>query len=442
MKLRNVITFFCLLFGVTTFLIPLYAQGDPKYTSPSVLALQKELETGNGAALEKFWDEIAKRGTPLVEPALNSDDYCLVTFLWRGKKDVKGAQLISDLTESLQELRPLIQLRDTDVWYRTIRLHNNARFGYGFAVAVEEQTESQYLPFEPKPDPFNPRRIAPREFFPSLCELPGAPAQPWIIRQADVPAGRVEWKTFKSEVLKNERAIGIYTPPNYQTAGKPCGLLVAFDGEAYTTTVPTPVILDNLLAKKLLPPLVAVFIANTKPSRRTGELSCNVDFANFLAKELIPWVRRNYRVTTDPNQTIIAGSSLGGLAASFAALRHPTVFGNVLSQSGVYLWKPKSENSEDWEESEWLTKQFVTSPKLPVRFYLEAGLLESVWVPGLGAVSLLAANRHLRDVLLAKGYTVHYREYNGGHDYINWRGTLADGLLLLLGEGANRKKDK
>jgi enterochelin esterase family protein len=282
----------------------------------------------------------------------------------------------------------------------------------------------------------------PTEFFPSLCELPGALPQPWLTRQPDIPAGRVEWKTLKSDILKNERKIGVYTPPGYQTAGQAYGLLLAFDGEAYTTRVPTPVILDNLLARELLPPLVAVFIGNAKPSRRNEELSCNVAFADFLAKELVPWVRHNYRVTTDPKQTIIAGSSLGGLAASFTALRHPAIFGNVLSQSGVYSTNPTNENNENWEESEWLTKQFVTSPKLPVRFYIEAGLLESVPVPGIGRVSLLAANRHLRDVLLAKGYAVHYREFNGGHDYINWRGTLADGLLLLLGKDTNRKKGK
>ena len=439
MKLRFIV--FCLLFWFTL-LTPLHAQLQPNYSSPRILALQKELETGNRAALEKFWDEIVKQGTPLIEPDLNSDKHCLVTFLVRGTKETKGAQLVSDLTESLQELKSLIQLRDTDVWYRTIRLRNDARFGYALAVEVEEQTERQNIPFRPTPDPFNRRRIVPNEFFDSLCELPGAPPQPWLTRHPEIPAGRVEWKKLKSDILKNERAIGIYIPPDYQTARQPYGLLVTFDGEAYTTTVPTPVILDNLLSRKLLPPLVAVFVGNAKPNRRNEELSCNVAFADFLAKELVPWVRQNYRVTADPNRTIIAGSSLGGSAASFTALRHPAIFGNVLSQSGVYSASPTNENSENWEESEWLTRQFVTSPKLPVRFYLEAGLLESVWKPGFGTVSSLAANRHLRDVLVAKGYTVHYREFNGGHDYVNWRGTLADGLLVLIGRDTNIKKGK
>jgi len=45
-------------------------------------------------------------------------------------------------------------------------------------------------------------------------------------------------------------------------------------------------------------------------------------------------------------------------------------------------------------------------------------------------------NRHMRDVLQAKGYSVHYREFNGGHEYLNWRGTLADALLALVGKSA------
>jgi enterochelin esterase-like enzyme len=43
------------------------------------------------------------------------------------------------------------------------------------------------------------------------------------------------------------------------------------------------------------------------------------------------------------------------------------------------------------------------------------------------------ANRHLRDVLLARGHPVTYVEFDGGHDFVCWQGALADGLIALAG---------
>jgi enterochelin esterase family protein len=40
----------------------------------------------------------------------------------------------------------------------------------------------------------------------------------------------------------------------------------------------------------------------------------------------------------------------------------------------------------------------------------------------------------MRDVLLAKGYDVSYHQYASGHDYLNWRGTLGEGLIALIGQ--------
>jgi enterochelin esterase family protein len=88
------------------------------------------------------------------------------------------------------------------------------------------------------------------------------------------------------------------------------------------------------------------------------------------------------------------------------------------------------------DESEWLTTQHDSSPKLPLRFYLEAGLHEDRgWQHQLGHwwPPILESNRRLRNVLQAKGYEVHYHEFNGGHDLLCWRGTFADGLIALIG---------
>jgi enterochelin esterase-like enzyme len=72
----------------------------------------------------------------------------------------------------------------------------------------------------------------------------------------------------------------------------------------------------------------------------------------------------------------------------------------------------------------------IASHKLPLAFYLDAGS-EEIDFSGYGN-SVLLTTRNLRDVLLAKGYDVHFQEFAGGHDYLGWRGTLADGLIVLM----------
>ncbi len=118
--------------------------------------------------------------------------------------------------------------------------------------------------------------------------------------------------------------------------------------------------------------------------------------------------------------------------ASYSAMRHPEVIGNVLSQSGSY-WFYESWTMTALEnifgDSGWLTGQFASLPKLPLRFFIEVGKLEQ----GL-AINMVLENRRLRDTLLAKGYSVVYSEYNGGHDVLYWRNSVADGLMALIGK--------
>ena len=152
-------------------------------------------------------------------------------------------------------------------------------------------------------------------------------------------------------------------------------------------------------------------------------------------------MRQRYHITNTPADTAVGGASRGGLAAACAALDHPEVFGNVFSQSGFFVYKDKnwfrrvgrdvapddaSQEEKAWAEYGSVITQFVTRPKLPIRFYLEAGVFENTYHP-----SVLIANRHLRDVLLAKGYSVGYEEFAGHHSTVNFRGSLATALIFI-----------
>jgi enterochelin esterase-like enzyme len=423
--------------------------GRTQYSVPAIEALQKE--SPSPQAVERFWQQVAESGTPLVTPIANDSGHQLVTFLWRGNSDTKNVVVLGSfhtrpLTDYLMDHIP-----NTDVWYLTVKLPAGARFVYDLSAndplveegpgprAAERMATRQADPLNPKKS-WNYTQGAGIHEYSSMVELPGAPPQPWIAKRQGVPEGKLESTTFKSDLLGNERKIAIYTPPGNRKDSNPADLVVLFDENAYIDRVPTPTILDNLIAAGKIRPTVAVLIANPSQETRMKELPPNERFADFLASELIPWVRSRYNVTDDPSRTVVAGSSFGGIAATYAALRHSEIFGNVLCQSGSFWWAPDHRyGDEPVTETGWLAKQFIKSPKLPIRFYMDAGLFEVDYVGSGGAI--LEPSRNMRDVLLAKAYDVHYREFASGHDYLNWRGTLADGLITLLGAPESVARD-
>ena len=401
----------------------LAAPKEPRIDSPRLAALWQELKAGNAAALDRFWLEI-KGHAPLVEANPADPRKVRVTFIVRGGDNVVSILLGGGLP--VPSDWPLARLPNTDLWYLTERIPGDARFTYDFGILNASATD-----YYTQEDSLNPLRMG---GWGSGIELPNAPSVPWIQRLANVPQGKLARHTLKSESLKQTRGFTVYTPPGYDPAGGPYGLLILFDAEWYRDPqlIAGAVILDNLIAQRQLAPLVAVMVENSTGNEdRNVDLSSSPAFADFLAEELVPWVRQNYPVSADPARTIVGGLSLGGLMASYCGLRHPEVFGNVLSQDGAYgLWEgyPQVSTRELETETGWLTHQFATTPKLPLRFYLEVGRLEQSF-----SADYPLENRRLRDVLEAKGYPVTYEEINGSHDPLNWRSTLADGLMALGG---------
>ena len=132
-------------------------------SSPRLAALQKELEAGNRAALENFWQEVTKQGAPLVEPIKGESRYVWLTFLWRAKEETKNVVIGSDLGDwrNLATLQ-MTRLGETDLWYKTYRVRDDARFAYRLSVndsLIPFYTEARAKqPTKFQPDPLNPRQ--------------------------------------------------------------------------------------------------------------------------------------------------------------------------------------------------------------------------------------------------------------------------------------------
>ena len=322
---------------------------------------------------------------------------------------------------------PLERLANTDVWYRCWRMRDDLRFTYRFLVNAKPGENPQQ---SARTDPLNPRGMeisldenGTAKVKYSIAAMPGAPDESWIVKHPDTTAGSVSQHPFKSSILHNQRKIWVYTPPGYVASaqiGYP--LIVLFDGFTYQNGIPGPIILDNLIHAAKIPPMIAVLIGDAR-NARSFDLGYNPAFVEFLSKEVLPWVHEHWNVTRDPEKSIVGGYSFGGLAAAFVALRRPDLFGNVLSQSGAF-WRGIDKDTK-WE---WLTGQYEAAPKLPIRFFLEAGVLEDVSRDG---PTLLAANRRLVALLKRKGYAVTYEEVGGTHEPIHWRGEFAAGLMSL-----------
>jgi enterochelin esterase family protein len=403
-----------------------------KLLSPRLAALAREVKSGDKSGLDRFWQELQDKA-PLTEPIADDPKNSWVTFIWRGNDKTRRVTVSGGPPGPQWDGNALTLLPGTDLWYRTERIPNDARFLYTFQINWPETRLEDFTSQGKDPplylfrlDPLNPREVTVGSLR-SLLEMPAAPPEPWLKRLAGIPAGTLNEKTIESSVLKERRKYTVFTPAAYDPKGPPLHLLVLFDGESYfgDDAIPSHVILENLIAKGKIPPVIAVFVDQVK---REKELNCSDSFADYVALELVPQLRKDYRVTEDPASAIVGGLSLGGVMSSYCALRHPEVFGNVLSQSGAYQWYPGyfDEKPHAGEEPGWLTREYVKAPSHPVRFYLEAGCFENS-----SPDSLLSENRRFRDVLQAKGYQVRYREFSGAHDYQGWRASFADAIIYL-----------
>lgn len=388
----------------------------PGIQSPRLRLLQSDIQTPGSGALRDFWEEVKQQGTPIIEPG--TDEFSLVTFLWRDDGSANNVAVIQDWGADGIREHHMTRLPGSDIWFLTRSMRSDTRTTYQLSPSPSLDP-GESAPYQP--DPLNPKIFTASlsetgdSILFSLLELPAAPALPW--RQTGLPkVGALQLHM----PFTDQRRLWVYMPTLDRST--PLPVLVVFDGRLYKDMLRLPEILDYLIGGGHIPPVAALLVDD--PDRK--ELLCETEFAGYMTREVIPWLRATYPVSSDPRHSIVMGSSYGGLAAAFLAFQFPGVFGTVFSQTGWFRWRPDGD-----AQHHWLTRQLAAAPRLPVRFWLQVGNLEEAQMTD-GGPSQLAANRHLRDTLQTKGYAVSYQEYSGGHDASSLEFPLAQGLMEIL----------
>jgi enterochelin esterase-like enzyme len=398
--------------------------------SPQLIALQQRLKDGDRSALTAFWEQLTKQGTPLVEQF--DEKHYLVTLLWRDLEGRTPGELtcaLGGILNSRKMAFPLFRLENSDLWYRSYRLPSQVRATYHFFLngePISDPLSQHVLPVPPDPVSV----YGEKELRLAIVELPDSTPERWSQQRPGIPHGTVQTQHMYSSIAGHDYRLSIYTPSGYQTDGASYPLLLLYDEWTYTRVIPTPTILDNMIAEEAIPPLVMALFGHIRREDRMREMGFYEPFFACVAQELLPWIWEQYHITRDPAQTTVAGASMGGIAAVYSALRYPEHFGNVYSHTGSFHAGPPTERAY-----QHLERAFRQRPFTQQRFYLDVGMLERDEM-GFGSPdggpNALESNRVLRDMLRAKGYEATYVEYPGGHDLLWAAAPLADALQVVL----------
>jgi enterochelin esterase-like enzyme len=245
---------------------------------------------------------------------------------------------------------------------------------------------------------------------------PGIAREPGTFAQAD-PNDPTK-VTVNSHPAPYTRRVAVYVPQQY-TPGTEAPFIVGADGPDQMLFTA----LDNLIAQKRVPVMIAISIGNGSGDAQGSQRGLEYDtmsglYAQFVETEVLPLVEKQYNVklTKNPNGRATMGGSSGGSAAMAMAWYRNDLYHRVLTYSGTYVNQQWPHNPDTplgaWEFHKTL---IPNSPVKPIRIWMEVGDRDNLstrddyhdWV---------LANELMAKALAAKGY--HYQflfARNAGH---------------------------
>ena len=344
------------------------------------------------------------RRSPIVDPGG-------VTFVYHGAAD---AVRLRCWIHGLPASQPFERVGDGDLWVLRVELPENSRIEYKFEV--ERDGREEWIL-----DPLNPLRAADPFGANSVAQGHGYARPEWTEDDAAARPGTVEEITLASAALGEQRRVGVYLPARFRR-GRRYPLLVVHDGWDYLRYASLDTVLDNLIHRLEIPPLIA---ALTESPDRLIEYAGHAAHARFVAEELPRQLENDFPLLPGPAARGLMGASFGAVASLHAAWRHPGSYGRLVLQSGSFAFSDIGHHrrSETFDPVARFVNEFRRRPGRPAeRMYLSCGIYES----------LIYENRSLVPLLRHHGIEVRYEEVRDGHNWENWRDRLQSALTWLF----------
>ncbi|HFE62964.1 MAG TPA: T9SS type A sorting domain-containing protein [Caldithrix sp.] len=346
-------------------------------------------DSAKAALVDSFMSAVP--GFPFIEQDT------LVHYLFRG--NATTVTVPGDANNWNPAAFSMSRISGTDLWYHTHVFEPDARLDYKFVL----NGGSWIL------DPLNPFQVT-GGFGPnSELRMPLYIPAPEIEYYPAIPHGTLFDTTFFSAALGNSRQVSVYLPPQYYSSSDSFAVVLFHDGLEYISLANANNVLDYLIWKQRIRPLIAVFIP---PVNRTGEYagSLKQPFTDFVISDIFGWLDTKYRTHRRPEQRAVLGASNGGNIALWMGLTHPEIFGNIAAQSS------NVQSS--------ISSGFRYGSQLALKFYLDIGTYD---IP-----VLIPLVQNLVQILNSRGYEYRYRVYHEGHSWGNWRAHIDNALEMFF----------
>jgi enterochelin esterase-like enzyme len=266
----------------------------------------------------------------------------------------------------------------------------------------------------------------------SILLVPGRESE--LYTANNVPHGTLSRVWYDSPTLGSARRMYVYTPPGYENSRKRYPVLYLLHGgggdeDAWTTLGRAHYILDNLIAQGKAKPMIVVMTnGNPLQAAAPGDNPVEPVQASFMAsasamgsgkfeegliKDVIPYIKRHYRVLAGRKNRALAGLSMGGMQTMNTAQNHPDMFHYI----GVMSMGLMDMTDMGVQADQDLDSKIEALKKSGYKLYWIACGKDDFTYEGV---------TKLRKKLDEHNFRYVYRESTGGHTWANWRIYLSE----------------